>query len=57
MTKSEKSEVAERLALLLSIQLVFPLNNQIEVSKVEKKKGEINRKAIGYIYGFIDSAL
>lgn len=57
MTKSEMSELADRLALILSINLVFPLDGPIEVSKIERRKGDINRKAIGYVYGFVDSAL
>lgn len=27
------------------------------MSKIERTKGDINQKAIGYVYGFIDSAL
>ena len=55
MTPSQKSETANGLALLISIQLIFPVD--CEITQIEVKKGEINRKAIGYIYGFIDCAL
>lgn len=48
----EKSEFADRLALLLSVQMVVSPAQSIEVTK-----GRINRKAIGYIYGFIDCSL
>lgn len=53
----EKSEFADRLALLLSVQMVVSPAQSIEVTKIEVTKGRINRKAIGYIYGFIDCAL
>lgn len=57
MNTSEKSDLADRLALLLSLQLVFSPGRSVEVSKIETQEGVINRKAIGYIYGFIDCAL
>ena len=37
--------------------MVFPLDRAVEVTKIETTKGRINRKAMGYIYGFIDCAL
>jgi len=41
---------------MLRVQTVVPAN-PVRVTKIEITKGHINRKAIGYIYGFIDSAL
>jgi hypothetical protein len=55
--KDEKSEFADRISILLSVQLVVSPVRPIEVSKIEVTEGQINRKAIGYIYGFIDCAL
>jgi len=55
-TGDQKSELAERLSVMLSVQMVVPANS-IRVTKIEITKGHINRKAIGYIYGFIDCAL
>lgn len=55
MTASQKSETAAGLALLILVQLVFSVNSG--VTKVEAEKGKFNRKALGYIYGFIDCAL
>jgi len=56
-SNSEKSELADRLALLLSVQLLPSPTPPSEGTKIEVKKGRINRKAIGYIYGFVDSGL
>jgi hypothetical protein len=56
MDATEKTELADRLAPLLSIQMLGPTIGTA-VTKIEKSAGCINRKAIGYIYGFIDCAL
>ena len=55
-TDDQKSELAERLSVILAVQMVVPAN-PVRVTKIEVTKGHINRKAIGYIYGFIDCAL
>jgi len=55
-TDDQKSELAESLSVMLAVQMVVPAN-PVRVTKIEITKGHINRKAIGYIYGFIDSAL
>lgn len=57
MNAAEKTELADRLALLLSIQMLGPTTGPGDVTTIEKSAGHINRKAIGYIYGFIDCAL
>lgn len=57
MDTAEKTELADRLALLLSIQMFGSTTGEGVVTKIEKVAGRINRKAIGYIYGFIDCAL
>jgi hypothetical protein len=53
----QTSALAQRLSALLAVQMVFSPANSGEVTKIEITKGRINRKAIGYIYGFIDCAL
>lgn len=55
MNAAEKTELADRLALLLSVQMLGPRCDG--ATKIESSGGSINRKAIGYIYGFIDCAL
>jgi hypothetical protein len=52
----QKSALADRLSVMLAVQMVVPAN-PVRVTKIEITKGSINRKAIGYIYGFIDCAL
>lgn len=59
---SERNEdprtiVAKALADLLGVQMALAPVGEFEVSRIEVKRGHINRKAIGYIYGFIDGAL
>ncbi|MGP8260484.1 MAG: hypothetical protein ACLQM6_11105 [Acidobacteriaceae bacterium] len=56
LTDDQKSELGERLSIMLAVQMVVPAN-PVRVTKIEITKGHINRKAIGYIYGFIDCAL
>jgi hypothetical protein len=56
-TDAQKSALAGGLAKMLLIQMTCAPVDPIEVTKIEVKKGHINRKAIGYIYGFIDSAI
>jgi hypothetical protein len=55
--REEQSELSDRLSVLLSVQLAVSGTRSNEVTKIEVTKGHINRKAIGYIYGFIDCAL
>jgi hypothetical protein len=55
--RAEQSELSDRLSILLSVQLAVSGTQSNEVAKIEVTKGLINRKAIGYIYGFIDCAL
>ena len=56
-TAPDRFEFADRLALLLSVQLIMSPAPASGVTRIEVEKGSINRKAIGYIYGFIDSGL
>ena len=53
----QKIRLADGLADMLAMQMVFAKVGQPEVTKIELRRGHINRKAIGYIYGFIDCAL
>src|SRR5260370_20831094 len=53
----QKSAMATAIAKRLAIQMALAPTGPCEVSKIELKKGHVNRKAIGYIYGFIDGAL
>jgi hypothetical protein len=53
----QKIRLADGLADMLAMQMVFAKVDQPEVTKIELQRGHINRKAIGYIYGFIDCAL
>ncbi len=55
--RAEQSELSDRLSILLSVQLAVSGTQSNEVTKIEFTKGHINRRAIGYIYGFIDCAL
>jgi hypothetical protein len=57
LDRAEQSELSDRLSILLSVQLAVSGTRSNEVTKIEVTKGHINRKAIGYIYGFIDCAL
>jgi hypothetical protein len=54
---AEKSIFADRIALILSVQLVTVPRRAEEITQIEISEGQINRKAIGYIYGFVDCAL
>lgn len=47
----KKSELARALSGMLAIQMA------LAVGSIQDANGRINRKAIGYIYGFIDCAL
>ncbi len=51
------SDVADGLSIVLLVQLAVAGIGSVEATKIEIKTGCINRKAIGYIYGFIDCAL
>ncbi|HEY4050119.1 MAG TPA: hypothetical protein VGM27_24925 [Acidobacteriaceae bacterium] len=53
----QKIKLADGLADMLAMQMVFAKVDQPGVTKIEAKRGHINQKAIGYIYGFIDCAL
>ena len=61
LTDREKGVLADLLAKLLGIQMCattqFAPVGPEEVTRIEIVKGKVNRKAIGYIYGFIDAAL
>ncbi len=56
-TSSDKFEFADRLALLLTVQLLMSPDPSTGKTKIEVEKGALNRKAIGYIYGFIACGL
>jgi hypothetical protein len=61
LTEDEKGALADLLAEMLSVQMratthFAPVQPE-EVTRIEIVEGKINRKAIGYIYGFIDAAL
>jgi hypothetical protein len=53
----QKSIMATGIAKMLTIQMALAPTGPCEVSKIEVKKGCVNKKAIGYIYGFVDGAL
>lgn len=57
MDPTEKTDLADQLALILSVQMSILGMRADGVTKIENSIGRINRKAIGYIYGFIDCAL
>jgi hypothetical protein len=57
LTDHQKVTLAGALAEMLAMQMVFAKVSRPEVTKVEVIKGEINKKALGYIYGFVDCAL
>ncbi|MDE3200129.1 MAG: hypothetical protein KGN79_04340 [Acidobacteriota bacterium] len=56
-TGSSKFEFADRLALQLSVQLVMSPVPSAGRTKIEVERGSINKKALGYIYGFIAGGL
>ena len=47
----QKSEFVSAISEMLQIQMI------VSGSSIEDAKGQIYRKAIGYVYGFIDGAL
>jgi hypothetical protein len=57
LNDDQKMMLADGLADMLVMQMVFAKVDQPEVTKIELQRGHINHKAIGYIYGFIDCAL
>lgn len=54
---NQKIAIAKALADMLSLQMMVAVVGPVEVTQIEVKKGHVNRKALGYIYGFIDCAL
>jgi hypothetical protein len=54
---NQKIAISKALADMLALQMMFSVTGPVEVTKIETKKGRVNRKALGYIYGFIDCAL
>jgi hypothetical protein len=58
LTDERKNRISQALAKMLTIQMCLaPVRGKIEVTPIELRRGHINRKALGYIYGFVDSAL
>ena len=57
LSDEEKMSIADGLATLLLIQMECAPIESAEVTKVEIKRGKINGKALGYVYGFVDAAL
>jgi hypothetical protein len=57
LTNHQKFDLAKRLSDMLAIQMVFAPTDPHSITKIEPTKGQINRKAVGYIYGFVDGAL
>jgi hypothetical protein len=57
LSDQEKGAVADWLAKLLAVQMACAFMDKVEVSEVEVKRGQINGKALGYLYGFVDAAL
>ncbi len=52
-----KNRITQALAKMLTIQMYLAPVGDIEVTPIEVRRGRINGKALGYIYGFVDSAL
>lgn len=48
----KKAKFVDAIASMLEVQMAF-----VPGQSVEDESGEVNPKAIGYIYGFIDAAL
>jgi hypothetical protein len=57
MNEAQTTDLIDRIVLILSIQLLVAPCQARDVTTIEQQEGAINRKAIGYVYGFIDSAL
>jgi hypothetical protein len=57
LTDDEKDALAGMLGLQMEATIHFAQVQPGEVTRIEIVEGKINRKAIGYIYGFIDAAL
>jgi hypothetical protein len=56
--EAARSEAIATLTIVLSVQVVCaPKIGQQGPTPIENTEGKINKKAIGYIYGFIDAAL
>ena len=49
---AKKDEFVEAISLMLETQMVV-----VPGRYIEDAQGQINRKAIGYIYGYVDAAL
>jgi len=49
--------IAHSIARMLALQMACAFVENPEVSPVEIKRGQINGKALGYLYGFVDAAL
>ncbi len=57
LSDAEKQATADWLAKMLAIQMALVPPSNVEVTEVETRRGEINGKALGYLYGFVDAAL
>jgi hypothetical protein len=57
LSDQEKGAIADWLAKMLAVQMACAFMDKVEVSEVEVKRGQINGKALGYLYGFVDAAL
>lgn len=57
MNEAQTTDLINRMVIILSIQLLVAPGQANDVTAIERQEGAINRKAIGYVYGFIDSAL
>src|SRR2546427_10466951 len=49
---AKKDEFVEAISLMLETQMVV-----VSCHSIEDAQGQINRRAIGYIYGYVDAAL
>ena len=61
LSDDQKSALVQGLSEFLGMQLgiasYFTPAKPGQVTQIELEKGQINKKAIGYIYGFVDAAL
>ncbi len=61
LTNEQKRALAKGLSDFLQIQLgmaaYFSPPKPGQVTQIELERGQINKKAIGYIYGFVDAAI
>jgi hypothetical protein len=57
LSDAQKQAIADWLAKMLAAQMGLVPPSDVEVTEVEARRGEINGKALGYLYGFVDAAL